>query len=136
MYFVYVVHIRIALQHKLKHIFSLLHYRYLILCITGENKNFNTPAYVNVSGSIPVSINISDTEKVCLIHHLTQIFKFKNEYLNYVDSFKYPNLKADVWVGCSQVRVQIVRKLRQEGCLDSGIGAQLGKLSEASCPFT
>ena len=88
---------------------------------------------MNASGSIPVNVNISDTEKVHLIHHLNQIFKLKNEYLNYVDSFKYPNLKADVWVGCSQVRVQIVRKLRQEGCL---IGAQPGKLSQASCPFT
>lgn len=83
---------------------------------------------MNVSGSILVNINISDTEKVHLIHHLNQIFIFKNEYLNYVDSFKYSNLKANVWVGFFHVRVQIVRKLRQEDCLDSGIGAQPGKL--------
>lgn len=76
---------------------------------------------MNVSGSIFVNINISDIEKVHLIHHLKQIFIFKNEYLNYVDSFKYPYIKADVWAWCSQVGVQIVRKLRQEDCLDSGL---------------
>lgn len=73
-------------------------------------------------------------EQLYLIPHINQIFKFKNKNLNYVDSFKYQNLKAVIWAGCSHVRFKVLMKLRQEDCLNSCNGDQTRKLSEASCP--